>query len=164
MTDDTTDGDAAQAGPPMTGDPNQGQAAQAVPPPPADPGQSGAAPVDLPRPIAAGDRYNGVEPLSYVRPGKFFIVVVWGMLKIDNPGIRPVLRTALDRQPWPANTLLLDLELVQKPGDWPRAGIWFPIEYGVVLGLNPAETSPIPTQVTIANGQIGDATFELIPF
>ena len=81
--------------------------------------------------------------------------VVYGEVKVANRGLQPVLHPASLPGAGP-NVLVLQLELVQRPGNWPQQEYraWF--SYGTTAMI--FENYRPATEVQILNGQLGDVT------
>lgn len=149
MADDDIGGDAAQAAPP--------------PSPPLPPPQPQPLPPPQPPSWSDGgnERYLALKALSHTYlQDTLMLVVVAGYARVANPGIQAVLRQS-HNLPAP-DVLPLHLDLFQKPGLWPQAMAWVPIEYGNVFMLA-GSAPPPPARVMILNAQLGDATLALVP-
>ena len=106
-------------------------------------------------PDAGGDGpYQGFVAYETSPTGNFTLVHVSGLVRVPNPGVKPVLSFAVPQGINP-NILLLRLDLFQRPGFWPSVVVMKPAAYvGVALG------GPY-TDAQIVNPQLGDHT---IPF
>lgn len=98
--------------------------------------------------------YEGFVAYETSPTGNITLVHVAGLVRVPNPGVKPVLSYAVPQGPNP-NILLLRLDLVQRPGNWPSAIMMKPVMYVGVALRGPY------TQAQITNPQLGDHT---VPF
>jgi hypothetical protein len=96
-----------------------------------------------------------VKFMTHSAPGDLQMQVVYGEVMVANPGIQPVLRQISPPGTAP-NVLALQLELVQRPGQWPQQEYraWF--HYGVAALIMRYQRPA--TELLILGGPLGNVT------
>jgi hypothetical protein len=90
---------------------------------------------------ADGGGYRNFVAYQHSLTARFTIVYVSGEVEVANPGVEARLSPILDENP---DVLLLRLDLIQRPGQWPQRLTWVPAMY-VAPRINdgPFETAQI---------------------
>lgn len=106
------------------------------------------------KPGAASDggesNYSVVQCFTHQFHGTLQMAVVYGYVRVANPGLQPVLRNASRGEG--GGILALELDLWQRPGPWEQKESWVPFNYGVTL------MQTFVTETVISSAQLGDLT------
>ena len=119
-----------------------------TPPPPGAPAVGAA-------PGTGNPNFPFVKFMTHSAHGDLQMQVVFGEVKVANPGIQPVLQQVSLPGAAP-NVLTLQLELLQRPGQWPQQQYraWF--QYGVTAMIMRYQRPA--TELQILSGQLGSVT------